>query len=69
VRKSTKKIFTAYDERWFLRKIENNPTLSAMKLATEIGNRLHKEVNPEIVRRVLRKNDFHGRGARKKVLY
>ena len=40
-----------------------------MKLATEIGNRLHKEVNPEIVRRVLRKNDFHGRGARKKVLY
>jgi predicted DNA-binding ribbon-helix-helix protein len=68
VRKSAKKISTAYDERCFLRKIENNRKLGATKLAAEIENRLHKKVNFETVRRVLRKNDFHGRGA-KKVLY
>jgi len=68
VRKSAKKIFTVYDERCFLRKFENNPKLGAPKLVTEIENRLHIKVNPETVRRVLRKNDFHGRGA-KKVLY
>jgi hypothetical protein len=43
VRKSAKKIFTAYAERWFLRKIENNPKLGATKLAAEIENRLHKK--------------------------
>jgi len=64
VRKSAKKICTAYDERWFLRKTENNPELGATKLAAEIENRVHKKVNSETVRRVLRRNNFHGRGSK-----
>ena len=64
MRKSAKKVFTAYDERCFLRKVENNPKLSVTKLAAEIENRMYKKVNPETVRRVLRKNDFHKIGAK-----
>jgi hypothetical protein len=66
VRKSAKKIVTACDERWIMRQIKNNPKLSATKMTSEIENNFHKNVNPDIVRRVLRKNNFHGRVARKK---
>jgi len=45
--------------------MKNNPKLSAVKLAADIENHLHKKVNPEIVRRVLRQNDFHERVGRK----
>ena len=69
MRKTAKKNFTAYDERWFLRQIKNNSKLSFTKLAAEIENHLHQKVNPETGRRVLSKNDFHGIGTRKKVLH
>jgi hypothetical protein len=49
----------------FQDKMKNNPKLSAVKLAAETEYHLHKKVNPEIVRRVLRQNDFHGRVGRK----
>ena len=49
-----------------MRQIKNSPKLSATKITAEIENNFHKKVNPEIVRRVLRKNDYHGRAARKK---
>jgi transposase len=58
MRKSINK-FTACEERWILRQIRNNRKLSATKLAAEIKNLLHKQVNPVTVRRLLRKNYFH----------
>jgi len=45
--------------------MKNNPELRAVKLAAEIENHLHKKVNPEVVRRVLRQNDFRGIVGRK----
>jgi len=33
-------------------------------LDAKVGNHLHKKVNPEAVRKALRKNDFQGRVAR-----
>jgi hypothetical protein len=42
--------------------------LSAMKLAAEIENNLHKKVNPETLQRGLRQNNFHGKMARKSSL-
>jgi hypothetical protein len=46
------------DERWILRQIINNTHLRATKLAAEKKIHLHKNVNPEIVRGVLRKMIF-----------
>jgi hypothetical protein len=63
VRKSIKNCIS-YDERWILKQITNNPKLRATKLAAK--NHLHKKVNSETVRGVLRKNDFHRRMTRKK---
>lgn len=63
---SPKKIFTPHDERWIVRKIRENPKLSAPKLTNEVEKYLGKKVNPETVRRVLRKENFNGRVARKK---
>ena len=42
-----KKKFTAYEEKWNLRQIQNNPTLRVTKLAAEIDSSLHKKLNPE----------------------
>jgi len=47
VRKITKKIFTACDERWVLRQIETNTKLRVTELDTEIENHRRKKVNPE----------------------
>lgn len=48
-----------------LRQMKNSPKLSAVKLAAERENHLHKKVNPEVVWRVLRQNDFRGIVGRK----
>ncbi|CAK9810994.1 Transposable element Tcb1 transposase [Anthophora plagiata] len=61
------KKFNAYDERWIVRKLKENPKLSAPKLSNKVEKYLQKSVNPETVRRVLRKNNFHGRTARNKL--
>lgn len=58
---------TPHDERWIVRKIRENPKLSVPKLTNEVEKYLGKEVNPETVRKVLRKENFHGRVARKKL--
>jgi hypothetical protein len=55
--------FLVCDERWVLRQIETNTKLRVTELATEIENHRHKKFNPETFRRMLRKNDFHGREA------
>jgi hypothetical protein len=63
VRKSAKKSSTAYDERWFLRNIKNNPKLNATKLAAEIGNRV---LIPDTIRRLSREKRFSWKSGQKK---
>lgn len=63
---SNKKIFNDADERWILRKVRDDPKLSAPKLASEAALYLKKKCNAETIRRVLRKNGLNGRIARKK---
>lgn len=65
-KKSNRKIFTEVDERWIVRKIRQNPKLSAVKITNEVEIQLQKKVNPETVRNVLRKYGFNGRVARRK---
>lgn len=65
-RNSTRKALTPANERFILRIIRENPALSAPKLTAEIKTLLNIDVNPETVRRVLKKNGFNGRAARRK---
>lgn len=66
IRKAPNKIFTESDERWILRKIKQDPHLSAPALAKEAEISLGKTCNPETIRRILRHDNFHGRTARNK---
>lgn len=66
VRKSPRKIFNYYDERWILRKVEEDPKISAPKLAKEAEKYLHKSVNPQTIRNLLKKHKLNSRVARKK---
>lgn len=54
------------DKRKLLRKIKNDPTLSAPKLATELLNEAGKKVHPQTIRRALKDSGYNGRVARKK---
>lgn len=65
-RDAPNKIFREADERWILRKIKKEPTISAPTLTKEVETVLGKSCNPETIRRILRKADFHGRTARNK---
>lgn len=56
-RKALYKIFTPSDGRWFIKKINKNPKLSAQKLADEVG----KSCSAFTSRRTLRSHDIHGR--------
>lgn len=60
------KILTPSDERWIIRKINENPRLSAQKLADEVHNGIGKKCSAATIRRVLRSHDFHGRVPLKK---
>lgn len=59
-------ILTEQDKRTIIRKIKQNPKLSAPKIATELEIGTGIKVNPETVRNVLRKANYHGRTARRK---
>ncbi|KAL1501861.1 hypothetical protein ABEB36_007107 [Hypothenemus hampei] len=43
VRKSPKKFFNNYDERWILRKVAQDPKISAPRLAKLVEKYLHKK--------------------------
>ncbi|GBL75159.1 hypothetical protein AVEN_194409-1 [Araneus ventricosus] len=58
--------FTEREERWIVRKITCNPKTSAVKLTLKAQKRFNKSANPEKVRNILRKYNFHGRVARRK---
>lgn len=62
------KILTPSDERWIIRKINENPRLSAQKLADEVHNGIGKNFSAETIRRELRSHDFHGRVPLKSLL-
>ncbi|XP_053968350.1 uncharacterized protein LOC128869773 [Anastrepha ludens] len=59
------KIFDERDERLIVRKIKENPMLSASKLLNEVQQEVGKSCCVETVRRVLREKDFNRRIARK----
>lgn len=65
-RKAPNKIFNENDERWILRKIKEDPMLSAPAMAKDVEMLLGKKCHPETERRVLRDANFHGRTARNK---
>ncbi len=54
------------EKRLIVRKVKQNPQLSAPKLTVEIANECHKCVNLETVRCVLRKEGLNRRVAHKK---
>ncbi|GBN30630.1 hypothetical protein AVEN_51783-1 [Araneus ventricosus] len=58
--------FTEREERWIVRKIICNPKTSAVKSALKAQQRFKKSANPETVRNILRKYNFHVRVARRK---
>lgn len=58
----------AYDERWIVKKVKDNPRISAPKLINYIATYLGKTVHPETIRRVLRKQNFDGCSTRNKSL-
>lgn len=65
-RNAPNKIFNKTDERHIVRKIRENPRVSAPKIANEVEAELGKSCHPETIRRVLREHDLNGRIARKK---
>ena len=48
------------------RKVEENPFLSAPKLATQINRETGKQLNPRTVQKIINKNGLKGRTPRKK---
>lgn len=60
------KKLTPREEKMIIREIKKNPSTSAPKLVGIVANNFGKDVHPELCRRVLRSNDYHGRIPRKK---
>lgn len=56
------------DVRLVVRKVRNNPKISAPKLRVEVSQEINRTVSTEAVRRVLRKSNLYGRVAGKKPL-
>lgn len=64
-RKAPNKIFNDHEERRNVRKIKENPKLSAPKIAAEVEDEMGNKCSPDTVRRVLHDNNFNGRVARR----
>ncbi|CAK9832656.1 Transposable element Tc1 transposase [Anthophora retusa] len=62
-----KKILSGIDNQFICREIKINPGINIKNLTTEISNRIKgKNISVETIRRTLRKEEYHGRVARKK---
>ncbi|CAK9821629.1 Transposable element Tcb1 transposase [Anthophora retusa] len=61
-----KKLLNSRGERFVVRKVKEDPKISAPKINTLLRNFSDKTVSNETVRRVLRENSYNGRVARKK---
>ena len=66
IRTGRPSIFTEKESRMIVRKVKNNPKISAPILKTDIENAVGKTCHPETIRRLLRKAGYHGRSIRKK---
>lgn len=55
-------------KRSIVRKVKENPKISAPKIANELQRELSISVSDETIRNVLRKNGYHGRVPRRKPL-
>ncbi|GFV28051.1 transposable element Tc1 transposase [Trichonephila clavipes] len=55
------KIFNEHEERWIVRQVRINPRTGAVKMALQCKSRFGKSVNPETIRNVLRRHNYHGR--------
>ncbi|GFV71150.1 HTH_Tnp_Tc3_2 domain-containing protein [Trichonephila clavipes] len=55
------KMFNEREERWIVRQVCVNSRTSAVKMTLQNKSRFGKSVNPEAVRNVLRKHNYHGR--------
>ncbi|KAH8270914.1 hypothetical protein KR026_004632 [Drosophila bipectinata] len=60
------KIFDDHEERRIVRKVKENPKLSAPKIAAEVEEEMGKKCCPDTIRNVLHKHHLNGRVARKK---
>lgn len=60
------KILNSRDRRNIIRKVNENPRISAPKLAVDVELEIGKIVHPENIRRILRKSGLNGRIPRKK---
>ncbi len=56
------------DGRLVLRKVKLNPKLSAPKIASNTADECKKHVNPETIRRIIRRAGYNGRAARRNPL-
>nr|CAA44764.1 Uhu [Drosophila heteroneura] len=65
-RKAPNKIFTEQEDRRSIRKIRENPKLSAPKLTQQVQDEMGKKCSVQTVRRVLHNHDFNARVPRKK---
>ncbi|CAK9827588.1 Transposable element Tcb1 transposase [Anthophora retusa] len=55
-----------YDRRLIIRKVKQNPRITAKQIATELKNNNGIDVSASTVRDYLRSSEYHGRVARKK---
>ena len=60
------KKLTERKKKVIIHELKNNSTIAAPQLASMVADMFHKEVHPELYRRILRNYDFHGRVPRKK---
>lgn len=60
------KKLTSREEKIIIREIKKDPNISAANLAQMVADNFKKDVHPELCRRILRSNNFHGRVPRKR---
>lgn len=60
------RILNKREERRVIRKIKLDPKVSAPNIASQIAEECEKRVNPETIRRIIRREGYNGRIARKK---
>lgn len=65
-KQGVQKHLSEHDERFLVRQIKKTSRLRAPKLAAEVKQHCNKDVSTSTIRRVLKKEGYNGRVARKK---
>lgn len=61
-----KPILSTREVRQIVRKVKENPFVSAPKLSEMAGSEFGKKIGPKSIQRILNNNEFHGRRPQKK---